>query len=734
MKIRLGSLFDGAGGFPLAGLCADITPVWGSEIEPFPALVTHRRLPETLQLGDLTKIDGAKIPPVQIITFGSPCQDLSIAKGKRDGLNGKRSGLFSEAVRIIKEMREATSEKEPRFAVWENVVGAFSSRKGEDFRLVLEELVKIRDFGVSIPRPKEKWREAGEIVGDDYSVAWRVLAAEMWGVPQRRHRIYLVADFGGESASEILFERESVLGYFTPSDSARERIAATAPYGVAAAGENQGFGGSGFERGGRGRNRGNFRVASGFNGHKSVTGTIQYAENRAPTLEANMPSNVLVSEVYGLVSKGSNSWKSDNPKSGCYKADTARTLDQNGGTPLSNQGGMLVTEISSDAYNPWDFQSKRVRRLDGFAANINSGGGGGGAQTGLYLVPAVPCAGFVGRQGAGAGSVGYQENVAPTLRSDIVSDVVYQELIYPEKEARTLTAEADGGNCVDRGPNFIVSKVYDARGNGCGNVANTITGDHNGHTNDYMAVCVQGNTIERSDTAGAEGKGALIEQSYTLSTADKHAVAYCLDRASYNQGQNALFSMGIAEEQSPTLVAKGPHAVAQNAEDCAAFTVGNGQTDALERLNPIAGTLDCMHETQILINASENPSAKGFADTVKDVVSYIVRRLTPLECCRLQGYPDWWCEGLAETYLTESDDPKKISYEKWWEVAVWQLSFAEAGRPKSWGYVKNWLRQPSSDAVMYKMWGNSLAIPCAFTVLNGIAGLLRDEERFERGE
>ncbi|GHU74186.1 hypothetical protein FACS1894188_01670 [Clostridia bacterium] len=330
-----------------------------------------------------------------------------------------------------------------------------------------------------------------------------------------------------------------------------------------------------------------------------------------------MKLNVLVSEVYGLVSKGSNSWKSDNPKSGCYKADTARTLDQNGGTPLCGQGGMLVTEISSDSYNPWDYQGKRVRRLDGFAANINSGGGGSGAQTGLYLVPAVPCAGFVGNQGAGAWSVGYQENVAPTLRSDITSEVVYQELIYPEKEARTLMAEADGGNCIDRGPNFIVSKVYDARGNGCGNVANTITGDHNGHTNDYMAVCVQGNTVN------------------------------CLQARDYK---------GVGEQY----VNENKLIVEVGEESAAAFTVGNGQTDALERLNPIANTLDCMYETQILINASEIPSAKGFADTVKDVVSYIVRRLTPLECCRLQGYPDWWCEGLAETSLTESDDLKKF--------------------------------------------------------------------------
>ena len=210
-KLTLGSLFDGSGGFPLGGLISGITPVWASEIEPFPIRVTTKRLPFMKHYGDVSAIDGAKLPPVDIITFGSPCQDMSIA-GKREGLDGNRSGLFYEAVRIVKEMRCATDGKYPRYIVWENVPGAFSSNKGEDFRCVLESICHIADETVSVPSVK-KWQYAGEIVGDGYSVAWRLLDAQYWGVPQRRKRVYLVADFAGGCAGKILFESEGLSGY-----------------------------------------------------------------------------------------------------------------------------------------------------------------------------------------------------------------------------------------------------------------------------------------------------------------------------------------------------------------------------------------------------------------------------------------------------------------------------------------------------------------------------------------
>lgn len=195
-----------------------------------------------IQLGDITKISGYTSPPVNVIIGGSPCQDLSIA-GRRAGLEGERSGLFMEQIRIIKEMREqdvrgGKTDKSirPRFMVWENVPGAFSSNKGEDFRVVLEETARIVDKNAVIPRPpKGKWTNAGAIMGNEWSIAWRVLDAQFWGVPQRRRRIALVADFGGESAPEILFEREGVSGHFAESGTAWEAVAGDTKSGVGGA-------------------------------------------------------------------------------------------------------------------------------------------------------------------------------------------------------------------------------------------------------------------------------------------------------------------------------------------------------------------------------------------------------------------------------------------------------------------------------------------------------------------
>ena len=223
MNYTLGSLFDGSGGFPLAGSMCGFTPLWAAEVEPYPIAVTRSRFPEMRHLGDISKINGAEIPPVDVITFGSPCQDLSVA-GKRAGLkhedNGDeettRSGLFMEAVRIIKEMREATHGRHPTFALWENVPGAFSSNRGEDFRIVLGELIKIVEPCATVPPPpKGGWPYADTYMGAGWSLAYRVFDAQYWGVPQRRRRIHLVVDFGGERAREILFEREGVRGYFT---------------------------------------------------------------------------------------------------------------------------------------------------------------------------------------------------------------------------------------------------------------------------------------------------------------------------------------------------------------------------------------------------------------------------------------------------------------------------------------------------------------------------------------
>ena len=212
-QLTLGSLFDGSGGFPLGGLLCGITPIWASEIEPFPIRVTTKRLPFMKHYGDISQMDGGRIEPVDIITFGSPCTDMSVA-GKRAGLDGQQSVFFYQAIRIIQEMRCATNGKYPRYICWENVPGAFSSNKGEDFKAVLDAVIGVVEPGTEVPMPeKNRWPYADLYMGDGWSVAYRTLDAQHWGVPQRRKRIYLVADFAGQSAGQILFESEGVSGY-----------------------------------------------------------------------------------------------------------------------------------------------------------------------------------------------------------------------------------------------------------------------------------------------------------------------------------------------------------------------------------------------------------------------------------------------------------------------------------------------------------------------------------------
>ena len=234
--LRLGSLFSGSGGFELAGSLCGIEPVWASEVEPYAIAVTKSRFPNMKHLGSVTDVHGGDIEPVDIITFGSPCQDLSVA-GKRAGLKHKsngddettRSGLFMEAVRIIKEMREATNGEYPTFAVWENVPGAFSSNKGEDFRTVLEELIKIVEPTAVMPAvPKNGWPYADSYCGDGWSLAYRVFDAQYWGVPQRRRRIYLVLDLRGQRAGKVSFEREGVRGDFETFKTAGQGTAGDA--------------------------------------------------------------------------------------------------------------------------------------------------------------------------------------------------------------------------------------------------------------------------------------------------------------------------------------------------------------------------------------------------------------------------------------------------------------------------------------------------------------------------
>lgn len=231
--MKLGSLFDGSGTAPLAASMCGFTPVWASEIEPYPIAVTTARFPNMKHLGSILDIKGGEIEPVDIICGGSPCQDLSVAGAQKGLIEGERSNLFFEMIRVIREMREATHGQYPRFVIWENVPGAFSSNKGRDFLEVLRQYAQVADPNVYVPEPKGKdgklaWRYAGSIVGNGWSIAWRTVDAQYWGVPQRRRRIYLVIDLGSERAGEILFVEQGLRGDSSESGTAGERVTADA--------------------------------------------------------------------------------------------------------------------------------------------------------------------------------------------------------------------------------------------------------------------------------------------------------------------------------------------------------------------------------------------------------------------------------------------------------------------------------------------------------------------------
>lgn len=319
-KLTLGSLFDGSGGFPLGGLISGITPLWASEIEPFPIRVTTKRMPFVKHYGDISKMNGGEIEPVDIITFGSPCQDMSIA-GKRDGLGGSRSSLFYEAIRIIKEMRCKTNGKYPRFIVWENVPGAFSSNKGDDFKAVIEEICKIKDGLLSVPKPT-KWSNAGKIMGDDFSVAWRVFDAQFWGVPQRRRRIYLVADFGGFSAGKILFESEGLSGYSSKSISSWKDTTCGTRTSIEDASNSVVFENHGQD--------------TRFKELEEIAPTVLSTYGTGGNNQPFVVSNVKSFDVR-LTSEGTK-----NARANVYETDVSRTLDTGGTTPDRNQGGVAV--------------------------------------------------------------------------------------------------------------------------------------------------------------------------------------------------------------------------------------------------------------------------------------------------------------------------------------------------------------------------------------------------------
>lgn len=592
-KLTLGSLFDGSGGFPLGGLLSGITPMWASEIEPFPIRVTTKRLPFMKHYGDVSRMDGGKIEPVDIITFGSPCQDMSIA-GRREGLDGSRSSLFYEAVRIVKEMRCATDGRYPRYIVWENVPGAFSSNKGADFQSVLEEICSVKGYKIDPARPA-KWPAAGEIVADDFSLAWRVFDAQYWGVPQRRKRIYLVADFTGGSAGKILFESEGVSGY-TPQGFR--------PWQGAAGAFAEGAGASGCvclnDQGG---------------------GRMDVTEDVAATLRAeNHGHPPCVMGAAGFCTEHSAQARGIG-----YEEETSPTL----------RAGTVPAAV----YENHSQDTRYTGPLE-TAPTVNATYGMGGNNQPFVVETPKTLKIRSGCEGGGKGAL-IQDNKSATLGCNN-DQALFVPKVYGicSKDSNAMKSDNPKSGFYEA----ETSRCLDANG-----------GNPTCNQGGMAVVALQGSMIGRADKNGPQGSGVNEGVSFTLDAADRHAVAYCMTTGTYTQA---------LEEQSPTLMARD-------------------------------------YKDPPVVNETEP--------------EYIVRRLTPTECARLQGFPDWWCARL------ETDEPTEEEIEFWTEVfEIHRSVMGTSSKPKSRNQIVKWLKNPHSDSAEYKMWGNGVALPNVYFVLSGI--------------
>ena len=635
-KLTLGSLFDGSGGFPLGGLISGITPIWASEIEPFPIRVTTKRLPFMKHYGDVSKMNGADVEPVDIITFGSPCQDMSIA-GRREGLDGSRSSLFYEAVRIVKEMRCKTNGRYPRYIVWENVPGAFSSNKGADFQSVLEEVCSVKGYEIHTPRP-EKWPAAGEIVADDFSLAWRVFDAQYWGVPQRRKRIYLVADFTGGSAGKILFESEGVSGYTPQGFRSWQGAAGASEKGSGTAGcvclNDQGG------------NR--MDVTDG------VTCTLR--------AEAHHPPCVM--ESAGFCTE-----HSAHSRSIGYEEETSPTL-RAGTVPAA------VYENHS--------QDTRYTKLEGIAPTVSSTYGTGGNNQPFVVETPKTLKIRSGCEGGGKGAL-IQDNKSATLGCNN-DQTVFVPKVYGICSKQSHAMQSDNPH----------SGFYEADTCRC---LDANGGNPSCNQGGMAVVAVQGSMIGRSDKNGPQGSGVNEDVSFTLDATDRHAVAYGIDRATYNMGRNAKFGITVETEIEPTMVSKGPGAVGQPIYHSSKSSFHTNFTD------------DDVTETLVATDFKDPPTVSKESKEP----DYIVRRLTPTECARLQGFPDWWCSDLGTANPTEDE------VEFWTEVfETHRKVMGASSKPKSRNQIIKWLKDPHSDSAEYKMWGNGVALPNVCFVLSGI--------------
>ena len=631
-KLTLGSLFDGSGGFPLGGLISGITPVWSSEIEPFPVMVTTKRLSFMKHYGDVSTLKGGELAPVDIITFGSPCQDMSVA-GKREGLDGSRSSLFYEAVRIVKEMRCATDGKYPRYIVWENVPGAFSSNKGADFQSVLEEICSVKGYEIDPARPA-KWPNAGEIVADDFSLAWRVFDAQYWGVPQRRKRIYLVADFAGGSAGKILFESEGVSGYSPQGFRSWEGAAGAAEESVGETGaiclNDQG--------------------GDRMDVSKDVAGTLRAQDHGHPPC---------VMGAAGFCTEHS----ADSRGIG-YEEETSPTL----------RAGTVPAAV----YENHSQDTRYTGPLDVAPTVMSTYGTGGNNQP--FVVEDTPKTLKIrsGCEGGGKGAL-IQDNKSATLGCNN-DQTLFVPKVYGicSKDSNAMKSENPKSGFYEAD----TSRTLDGNG-----------GNPSCNQGGMAVVALEGNGARPSH----QGCGYSEDDvSFTLNATEQHAVAYGIDRATYNMGQNAKFGIAVEEEVEPTMVAKGPGAVGQPVYHSSKNSFHTNFTD------------DTVTDTLVATDYKDPP-------TVSEEPYYIVRRLTPTECARLQGFPDWWCDGLGTDEPTEED----IAF--WTDVfETHRKVMGTSSKPKTRNQIIKWIKEPHSDSAEYKMWGNGVALPNVCFVLSGI--------------
>jgi len=631
-KMTLGSLFDGSGGFPLGGLISGITPVWSSEIEPFPVMVTTKRLPFMKHYGDVSTLKGGELAPVDIITFGSPCQDMSVA-GKREGLDGSRSSLFYEAVRIVKEMRCATDGKYPRYIVWENVPGAFSSNKGADFQSVLEKICSVKGYEIDPARPA-KWPNAGEIVADDFSLAWRVFDAQYWGVPQRRKRIYLVADFAGGSAGKILFESEGVSGYTPQGFRSWERPAGASEESVGETGaiclNDQG--------------------GDRMDVSEDVTGTLRAQDHGHPPC---------VMGAAGFCTEHS----ADSRGIG-YEEETSPTL----------RAGTVPAAV----YENHSQDTRYTGPLDVAPTVMSTYGTGGNNQP--FVVEDTPKTLKIrsGCEGGGKGAL-IQDNKSATLGCNN-DQTLFVPKVYGicSKDSNAMKSENPKSGFYEAD----TSRTLDGNG-----------GNPSCNQGGMAVVALEGNGTRPSH----QGCGYSEDDvSFTLNATEQHAVAYGIDRATYNMGQNAKFGIAVEEEVEPTMVAKGPGAVGQPVYHSSKNSFHTNFTD------------DTVTDTLVATDYKDPP-------TVSEEPYYIVRRLTPTECARLQGFPDWWCDGLG------TDEPTEEEIAFWTEVfETHRKVMGTSSKPKTRNQIIKWIREPHSDSAEYKMWGNGVALPNVCFVLSGI--------------